>query len=77
MQFQPIVFSGNLPGLYFAFCVVIDGVEYKTGIGITKKEARQKAAQLALLDFLPTLESPKFLLPEASGSETAQYVFTT
>ncbi|XP_077958065.1 adenosine deaminase domain-containing protein 1 isoform X1 [Gasterosteus aculeatus] len=66
LEMKETVTTGNLPGLYFAFCVVIDGVEYKTGIGITKKEARQKAAQLALLDFLPTLESPKFLLPEAS-----------
>ncbi|XP_065815032.1 adenosine deaminase domain-containing protein 1 [Labrus bergylta] len=59
--------TGNLPGFYFAFCVVIDGVEYKTGMGITKKEARLKAAVLALEDFLPTLESQSSVLPEASG----------
>lgn len=65
--FLPLVFSGNITGLYFAFCVVIDGVEYKTGMGITKKAARLKAAQLALPDLLPTLESLKSFLPEASG----------
>ncbi|XP_075961431.1 adenosine deaminase domain-containing protein 1 isoform X1 [Anarhichas minor] len=58
--------TGNIPGLYFAFCVVIDGVEYKTGMGITKKAARLKAAQLALPDLLPTLESLKSFVPEAS-----------
>ena len=47
--------------------MVIDGVEYKTGMGITKKEARLKAAELALQDLLPTLESLKSVLPGASG----------
>ena len=54
-------------GLYFAFCAVIDGVEYKTGMGTTKKDARLKAAQLALEDLLPTLQSVESGLPEASG----------
>ncbi|KAA8588606.1 hypothetical protein FQN60_009951 [Etheostoma spectabile] len=58
--------KSNIQGFYFAFCVVIDGVEYKTGMGITKKEARLKAAQLALPDLLPTLESLNYVLPEAS-----------
>ncbi|KAM4555706.1 adenosine deaminase domain-containing protein 1 [Odontesthes bonariensis] len=70
LQFQlnikETVTTGNVPGLYFAFCVVIDGVEYKTGMGITKKEARLKAAKLALDDLLPTLGSHKSALPEAS-----------
>lgn len=46
---------------------MIDGVKYKTGMGITKKEARLKAAQLALPELLPTLESLNYVLPEASG----------
>ncbi|XP_034055325.1 adenosine deaminase domain-containing protein 1 isoform X2 [Gymnodraco acuticeps] len=58
--------KGNLPGLYFAFCVVIDGFEYKTGVGITKKEARLKAAQLALPDLLPTLDCLKSDFPETA-----------
>lgn len=47
--------------------MVIDGVEYKTGMGITKKEARLKAAELAVQELLPTLESGKSVLPEVSG----------
>ncbi|XP_029958849.1 adenosine deaminase domain-containing protein 1-like [Salarias fasciatus] len=43
--------------LYFAFCVVVNDVTYKTGIGITKKDARRHAAQFALDDLLPHLES--------------------
>ncbi|XP_068561389.1 adenosine deaminase domain-containing protein 1 [Cebidichthys violaceus] len=65
LEIKETVTLGNIPGLYFAFCVVIDGVEYKTGMGITKKAARLKAAQLALPDLLPTLESVKSVLPEA------------
>lgn len=34
----------------------MDGIQYKTGIGTTKKEARHSAAELALREFLPTLE---------------------
>lgn len=51
-----IIFSDNIPYLRFAFCAVIDGIQYKTGIGTTKKEARHSAAELALQEFLPTLE---------------------
>lgn len=44
-----------VPYLRFAFCAVIDGIQYKTGIGTTKKEARHSAAELALREFLPSL----------------------
>ena len=47
--------------------MVIDGVEYKTGMGTTKKEARLKAAVLAVQDLLPTLENLNSVLPESSG----------
>ncbi|XP_071314295.1 adenosine deaminase domain-containing protein 1 isoform X1 [Trachinotus anak] len=67
LEMKETVTTGNIPGLYFAFCVVIDGVEYKTGMGITKKDARLKAAQLALQDLLPTLDSMTSVLPDASG----------
>uniref|UniRef100_A0A8P4GI21 Adenosine deaminase domain containing 1 (testis-specific) n=1 Tax=Dicentrarchus labrax TaxID=13489 RepID=A0A8P4GI21_DICLA len=66
LELKETVTTGNIAGLYFAFCVVIDGVEYKTGMGITKKEARLKAAVLAVQDLLPTWESQKSVLPEAS-----------
>ncbi|KAM4621936.1 adenosine deaminase domain-containing protein 1 [Polymixia lowei] len=65
LELKETVTPGNIPGLHFAFCVVIDGVTYQTGMGITKKEARLKAAELALQDFLPTLEND-CVLPEAS-----------
>ena len=52
--------------LYFAFCAVIDGAIYKTGMGKTKKEAKSKAAELALEDLLPSLTDGADF-PEASG----------
>ncbi|CAK6965337.1 adenosine deaminase domain-containing protein 1 [Scomber scombrus] len=67
LEMKETVTTGNILGLYFAFCVVIDGVEYKTGMGITKKDARLKAAEFALQDLLPNLESLKSVLPGALG----------
>uniref|UniRef100_UPI0037E99C88 adenosine deaminase domain-containing protein 1 n=1 Tax=Semicossyphus pulcher TaxID=241346 RepID=UPI0037E99C88 len=66
LEIKETVTTGNIPGFYFAFCVVVDGLEYKTGMGITKKEARLKAAEFALEDLLPTLENRNSLLPKAS-----------
>ncbi|XP_058505023.1 adenosine deaminase domain-containing protein 1 isoform X2 [Solea solea] len=66
MEMKETVTSEHLPGLYFAFCVVIDGFEYKTGIGKTKKDAKLSAAALALEDLLPTLSHGKYVLPEDS-----------
>ncbi|XP_071772298.2 adenosine deaminase domain-containing protein 1 [Centroberyx gerrardi] len=65
LEMKETVTTGNIPGFYFAFCAVIDGMEYKTGMGVTKKEARLKAAELALQDLLPSLEDES-VLPEAS-----------
>ncbi|XP_036407693.1 adenosine deaminase domain-containing protein 1 [Megalops cyprinoides] len=65
LELKETVTTGNIQGLYFAFCAVIDGVEYKTGMGQNKKEARAKAAQLALEDLLPTLMQ-EAVLPDAS-----------
>uniref|UniRef100_A0A8C4YXV8 Adenosine deaminase domain containing 1 (testis-specific) n=1 Tax=Gadus morhua TaxID=8049 RepID=A0A8C4YXV8_GADMO len=56
---------GNTPGFYFAFCVLVDGVTYQTGMGITKKEARRMAAELALKDLLPLLEADLISLPHS------------
>uniref|UniRef100_A0A4W3HYT6 Adenosine deaminase domain-containing protein 1 n=1 Tax=Callorhinchus milii TaxID=7868 RepID=A0A4W3HYT6_CALMI len=33
--------TGNVFGQYFAFCAVVDGIEYKTGMGQNKKKQRQ------------------------------------
>uniref|UniRef100_A0A3Q4AKH1 Uncharacterized protein n=1 Tax=Mola mola TaxID=94237 RepID=A0A3Q4AKH1_MOLML len=64
LQVKETVTTGNIQGFYFAFCVVIDGVEYHTGMGTTKKEARQRAAAHALEDLLPILENLNSVLPE-------------
>nr|XP_020476314.1 adenosine deaminase domain-containing protein 1 isoform X1 [Monopterus albus] len=58
--------TGTISGFYFAFCVVINGVQYKTGMGINKKQARLEAAELALQDLLPTLDGLKSFFPEAA-----------
>lgn len=59
--------SANVNGFFFAFCVLVDGVKYKTGMGTTKKVARLKAAELALQDLLPRLENEKADFPKVSG----------
>ncbi|CAN2388864.1 adenosine deaminase [Pristimantis euphronides] len=46
------VCTGNVFGAYFAFCAVIDGIQYKTGMGRNKKEAKANAAKLALNELL-------------------------
>ncbi|CAJ1059140.1 adenosine deaminase domain-containing protein 1 [Xyrichtys novacula] len=66
LEIKETVTTGNISGFYFAFCVVVDGVQYMTGMGLTKKEARLKAAVLALEDLLPTLESQNSVFPETS-----------
>lgn len=65
-SFLQFFLSGGVTGFYFAYCAVIDGVEYKTGMGVSKKEARVKAAQLALEELLSNLENDT-VLPDASG----------
>ncbi|XP_048102088.1 adenosine deaminase domain-containing protein 1 [Alosa alosa] len=57
LDLKETVTTGNVTTLYFAYCAVIDDVEYKTGMGVNKKEAKAKAAQLALQDFIPMLEN--------------------
>ncbi|NXK78990.1 ADAD1 protein, partial [Amazona guildingii] len=44
--------AGSIIRPYFAFCAVVDGVCYKTGLGNTKKEAKRNAAKLALHELL-------------------------
>ncbi|XP_060766190.1 adenosine deaminase domain-containing protein 1 [Neoarius graeffei] len=67
VEMKETVTTGGVIGFYFAFCAVIDGVEYKTGMGINKKEARLKAAQLAVEELLSNLENDT-VLPDASVS---------
>ncbi|GAA6093039.1 adenosine deaminase domain-containing protein 1 isoform X3 [Tachysurus ichikawai] len=65
VEMKETVTTGGVIGFYFAFCAVIDGVKYKTGMGINKKEARFKAAQLAVEELLSNLESDA-VLPDAA-----------
>ncbi|NXI98914.1 ADAD1 protein, partial [Psophia crepitans] len=44
--------AGNIIRPYFAFCAVVDGVSYKTGLGKNKKESKFNAAKLALDELL-------------------------
>ncbi|XP_047675139.1 adenosine deaminase domain-containing protein 1 isoform X2 [Tachysurus fulvidraco] len=66
VEMKETVTTGGVIGFYFAFCAVIDGVKYKTGMGSNKKEARLKAAQLAVEELLSNLESDA-VLPDAVG----------
>ncbi|XP_043917614.1 adenosine deaminase domain-containing protein 1 isoform X3 [Protopterus annectens] len=59
---------GNVIGCYFAFCAVIDGYNYKTGVGPNKKEAKANAAKLALDELLQlNVSEGKIPVPEAAG----------
>uniref|UniRef100_A0A8B9RRY0 Adenosine deaminase domain-containing protein 1 n=1 Tax=Accipiter nisus TaxID=211598 RepID=A0A8B9RRY0_9AVES len=58
--------AGNIIRPYFAFCAVVDGVCYKTGLGKNKKESRLNAAKLAL-DELLNLEYSGVKASEKSG----------
>ncbi|XP_014805340.1 PREDICTED: adenosine deaminase domain-containing protein 1 [Calidris pugnax] len=58
--------AGNIIRPYFAFCAVVNGVSYKTGLGKTKKESKFNAAKLAL-DELLNLEHSEAEASEKSG----------
>ncbi|KAM9236914.1 adenosine deaminase domain-containing protein 1 [Leptosomus discolor] len=64
--------AGGSISLYFAFCAVVDGVRYKTGLGRTKKESRLNAAKLALEELL-NLECTGAKAPEKSGGGQLLY----
>ncbi|XP_074848046.1 adenosine deaminase domain-containing protein 1 isoform X2 [Carettochelys insculpta] len=52
LDLKETVTTGNVFGTYFAFCAVVDGVQYKTGLGQNKKESKSNAAKLALDELL-------------------------
>ncbi|XP_062847003.1 adenosine deaminase domain-containing protein 1 isoform X2 [Trichomycterus rosablanca] len=68
LEMKETVTTGGITGFYFAFCAVIDGVEYKTGMGVNKKEAKAKAAQFAVEELLSNLDND-CVLPDASVSD--------
>ncbi|XP_061441159.1 adenosine deaminase domain-containing protein 1 isoform X3 [Rhineura floridana] len=62
LELKETVATGNLLGTYFAFCAVVDGIQYKTGLGQNKKESKSNAAKLALDELLQLEETePKAL----------------
>uniref|UniRef100_A0A8C8B7D9 Adenosine deaminase domain-containing protein 1 n=1 Tax=Otus sunia TaxID=257818 RepID=A0A8C8B7D9_9STRI len=63
LEFKETSVPGNIIRPYFAFCAVVDGVCYKTGLGRTKKESKLNAAKLALDELL------KFQYRGAKASE--------
>ncbi|XP_051915746.1 adenosine deaminase domain-containing protein 1 [Hippocampus zosterae] len=67
LEIKETVTTANVNGFFFAFCVLVDGVKYETGMGTTKKVARLRAAELALQDLLPRLEKEKADLSKVSA----------
>uniref|UniRef100_A0A8C0XDG8 Adenosine deaminase domain-containing protein 1 n=1 Tax=Castor canadensis TaxID=51338 RepID=A0A8C0XDG8_CASCN len=66
LDLKETITTGNIMGPYFAFCAVVDGIQYKTGLGQNKKESRSNAAKLAL-DELLQLDEPEPKVLEPSG----------
>ncbi|XP_042326553.1 adenosine deaminase domain-containing protein 1 [Sceloporus undulatus] len=62
LELKETIATGNHFGAYFAFCAVVDGIQYKTGLGQNKKESKSNAAKLALDELLQLEEAePKAL----------------
>ncbi|XP_072261893.1 adenosine deaminase domain-containing protein 1 isoform X2 [Pyxicephalus adspersus] len=57
LELKETVTTGNVFGAYFAFCAIVDGVTYPTGMGQSKKEAKANASRLALDQLLQYEES--------------------
>ncbi|XP_056137436.1 adenosine deaminase domain-containing protein 1 [Lampris incognitus] len=64
LELKETVTPANTAGVYFAFCAVIDGKIYETGIGTSKKQAKCRAAEIALKDLTLAMEKEP-TLPEA------------
>ncbi|NXA51901.1 ADAD1 protein, partial [Nothocercus julius] len=60
--------KGDNIATYFAFCAVVDGVCYKTGLGQNKKESKSNAAKLALAELLD-LECAEAMHSAKSGNK--------
>ncbi|XP_072481297.1 adenosine deaminase domain-containing protein 1 isoform X3 [Notamacropus eugenii] len=72
LDLKETVTTGNVMGPYFAFCAVVDGIQYKTGLGQNKKESRFNAAKLAL-DELLQLDDPEPRNVETSEGRHIQH----
>ncbi|XP_069832929.1 adenosine deaminase domain-containing protein 1 isoform X2 [Dendropsophus ebraccatus] len=60
LELKETVTTGNVFGAYFAFCAIVDGIQYKTGMGQNKKEAKVNAAKLALDELLQYEETESY-----------------
>ncbi|XP_040276433.1 adenosine deaminase domain-containing protein 1 isoform X2 [Bufo bufo] len=69
LELKETVTTGNVFGAYFAFCAIVDGIQYKTGMGQNKKEAKANAAKLALDELLQYEESQSYESKNTSLSE--------
>ncbi|NWU91720.1 ADAD1 protein, partial [Upupa epops] len=63
LEIKETSLAGNIIRPYYAFCAVVDGVCYKTGLGKNKKESKVNAAKLALDELLSI---------ELTGAEASQ-----
>ncbi|NXM77467.1 ADAD1 protein, partial [Serilophus lunatus] len=52
LELKETAVRGDMIRPYFAFCAVVNGVCYKTGLGKNKKESKINAAKLALAELL-------------------------
>ncbi|XP_010007271.1 PREDICTED: adenosine deaminase domain-containing protein 1 [Chaetura pelagica] len=68
LELKETAVAGDIiAGSYFAFCAVVDGVRFKTGLGVSKKQSKINAAKLAL-DELLDLEYTGTNASEKSGA---------
>ncbi|NXB74469.1 ADAD1 protein, partial [Donacobius atricapilla] len=65
---------GDVIRPYFAFCAVINGVCYKTGLGKNKKESKLNAAKLALAELL-NLENTGAMSSEDSAARVCFFPY--
>ncbi|KAH0615963.1 hypothetical protein JD844_026645 [Phrynosoma platyrhinos] len=71
LELKETVATGNHFGAYFAFCAVVDGIQYKTGLGQNKKESKSNAAKLALDELLQLEEAEPKALENPEGRHLA------
>uniref|UniRef100_A0A8C6VNR3 Adenosine deaminase domain-containing protein 1 n=1 Tax=Naja naja TaxID=35670 RepID=A0A8C6VNR3_NAJNA len=78
LELKETMATGNILGSYFAFCAIVDGIQYKTGLGQNKKESKSNAAKLALDELLQLEEAePKALENPAKPSITTESAYFT
>ncbi|XP_073428118.1 adenosine deaminase domain-containing protein 1 isoform X3 [Dendrobates tinctorius] len=74
LEFKETVTTGNVFGAYFAFCAIVDGIQYKTGMGQNKKEAKANAAKLALDELLLFEDSESYEKRSSVHDQVSQVI---